>query len=708
MARTSFDLTPSVAGLARVFPGDVSAYELAHRLIASHSGYPGHDVLPELDRVPPDAICKPVDAWIAAVSPLFESSVKLLHGQLLVVGLALVDVDLGERLARRGVLSALVEAIHELPEAFTETGRDYLAAVSQPRDDGVPILGDRPTDIDQLGRAFFAEVLAGRLRFAREPRGDAATPDRPSRGRRKGGPAEGSFLVHIDGPWGAGKTSVLRLLSGQLRAGDPASGAEPWVVVWFNAWQHQRVAPPWWWLMTAVYRQSLAELWRLGDRRVFVLLAQDLGWRLRHGWMAYVLLPVAVVLVWFVWTTEFFGLTDFADKDALEIVEFIGSTLATVTGLALSVWGILRGVNRWLLFGSARGADTVLKRGHDPMEVVMRRYSHLVRSIRRPVAVLIDDLDRCQAPYVVELLEGIQTLFIEEPVTYVVAADKRWLSDSYAKIYKDFVSRADEPGRPLGYMFLEKTFQLSLRVPHLSRTVRTDYWLGLLRRTGAASVAAGDAEGFWKALGRMVGLGRAVTGPQDDDRARAAQAADAAVKDARSEDEVTAKVRELEGDVSLEAEELRKAAVRKLKEPEIERRTAHTLEGFAELLEDNPRAMKRFLNTYGVERDLQIRKGRSIGTLTRKRLALWTVMTLRWPLLTDLLARNPRAIAYLGNGADPKEVGEDVSALLDDPEVEALLESQEPSVRLTEESLRYILDLELRAGRETKRARAGP
>src|SRR3712207_7942290 len=39
----------------------------------------------------------------------------------------------------------------------------------------------------------------------------------------------------------------------------------------------------------------------------------------------------------------------------------------------------------------------------------------------------VDDLDRCQSSYVIRLLEGIQTLFSDPRVMYVISADRRWL-----------------------------------------------------------------------------------------------------------------------------------------------------------------------------------------------------------------------------------------------------------------------------------------
>ena len=83
---------------------------------------------------------------------------------------------------------------------------------------------------------------------------------------------------------------------------------------------------------------------------------------------------------------------------------------------------------------------------------------------------MIDNLDRCRAAYVVELLEGIQTL-LRQPhahgdlpeVAFIVAAQRGWLCDSYISVYDDFESAVHEPGRPFGLTFVDKIFDFSVR-----------------------------------------------------------------------------------------------------------------------------------------------------------------------------------------------------------------------------------------------------
>jgi hypothetical protein len=63
----------------------------------------------------------------------------------------------------------------------------------------MPTQADDPAKIDELGRRPFAQVLRARID---EVWGD----DSPGSSKLRGG-----FMMHIDGPWGSGKTSLLNL-----------------------------------------------------------------------------------------------------------------------------------------------------------------------------------------------------------------------------------------------------------------------------------------------------------------------------------------------------------------------------------------------------------------------------------------------------------------------------------------------------------------
>jgi KAP-like P-loop domain-containing protein len=143
--------------------------------------------------------------------------------------------------------------------------------------------------------------------------------------------------------------------------------------------------------------------------------------------------------------------------------------------------GALLAFSRSLLFGSATAAQAYMDARSDPLGPIIALFEKLVGAIERPVVVFIDDLDRCDGTYVIALLEGIQTLFRTRRVTYVIAADRKWICSCFEKRYADFSKTIGEPGRPLRYLFLDKVFQVSASVPRVSAQMQESYWQSLLR-----------------------------------------------------------------------------------------------------------------------------------------------------------------------------------------------------------------------------------
>jgi hypothetical protein len=119
------------------------------------------------------------------------------------------------------------------------------------------------------------------------------------------------------------------------------------------------------------------------------------------------------------------------------------------------------------------------------MDRVAEQFSWLVGKEGRPIAYFVDDIDRCQAADVVELLESVQTLVRDAGGGYpghtsddvispcfVVAGDGAWIRKAFEERYDEFTDQIAEPGKSLGYLFLAKFFQLRLPVPRPGRRRR--------------------------------------------------------------------------------------------------------------------------------------------------------------------------------------------------------------------------------------------
>ena len=476
------------------------------------------------------------------------------------------------------------------------------------------------------------------------------------------------LLIQVDGP---GRTQLLTKLEHKLdpvapgrgaaeSASPPANGKParpPWTAVSFDAWKYQRLAPPWWWLMNALDKQIRARSRRLGRWQWLRQRSQDVGWRLVHlGMDLRWVLPGAlfVLLGWLLWEETM--------VPALGWLVGAAGGIAALVALLASIGNALR---RHLLAESPRGTNALL-RSSDPMGDLLRRYSFLVRSAGTPIIVLIDNLDRCRAEYVVEMLEGIQTLLRNPRVSkrwslrrgsraeecpfiaFVVAADRGWLCDSYLHVYKEFEATTREPGRPFGLVFLDKIFDVALRIPTVPAT------------TGASVSSRGDE--------------RADPDP---------------FLDCTDELQVRARLRAAEharapqgngsGEVPPPVPALRRQAVMQLAEIELNppdsgqrsqsRDTARQLDQLLAELDPGPAVQRQLAAAYCVKRSTQLLAGHAVDADEHAiyRLALWTILDLKWPLLASHLRRRPQDLEHLGKETTPTGIEADLELVLAEP-----------------------------------------
>jgi tetratricopeptide (TPR) repeat protein len=492
-------------------------------------------------------------------------------------------------------------------------------------------VSDSPASHDLLGRQPLARALATRLRRLQleEP--------------------HTSFLIHVDGPWGAGKSTLLKFLRADLE--------RDWLIVGFDAWRQSSIGPAWWALLAAL-RHDLARSLRLPAR--FWLRLAEAWIRVRRAGAPY-LLALSLLLVAAAGVFLLLRPRQLDSKATTDLAKTVTAILSAVGTL----WAGALVAGRFLLWDSARGARVFEQSNSNPMQEVADHFAWLLRHVKRPVVFLIDDLDRCAEGYVVELLDAVQTLLRDAPkrvlredtrgfeTYFVVAADGAWIRTSYEVAYQTFAASVGEPGRPLGHLFLDKLFQLTVPVPTISANAQHAYLQALLHTKSASAGPAAHVE--------AVAVRRSVEAATSE--AEVVEALQQASPSARR----------------LAAED----AVSRLSDPEVETATEHALQRFAPLIDPNPRSMKRFLNSYSMLRAVRTLEG---NTVASEPLALWTILQTRWPSLADYLRRHPEAIEHAGDSQRANTVPEHLQPLLDLPEFQRLLTFG--SVKLTAELVR--------------------
>jgi Cdc6-like AAA superfamily ATPase len=669
---------------------EVTASQIVTRLLRLHENYAkgrGESI-----RLSTDSSIihrRPATEWIENVGALYKQlptkrDGTYLNGRLVILGLSILDWDVAKELSK-DFLESLSDEVKDEDRVkggfislLTPNAKESWDLMldhlnHRQKVDSVPNYLDRPTKTDELSRKAFAQIMARRIRImhdeqikANDNGVEANDKDSSIQGGRDRGPEvkkpEGAFTVLIHGPWGSGKSSLLNFLSDELKREE---GAYQWVVVNFNAWQYQRLGRPWWWLMNAVFQQGAEQLSHIDLWRSRVFRFKEYWWRsIRAAWSPYLLSLFAVAVIF--WLINFFGLLDIglghtvtgSSKNQLQAVSDAAKSVSTILAAITAVWGLIFGLSRTFLQGSAQAATNFIESTRDPMGDITKHFNDLVTSMNQPVAIFIDDVDRCQDSYVVELLEGIQTLFSEAPVTYVIAADQRWISASYEKAYGTFTSTVEEPGRPLRYLFLEKVFHLSTAVPAMSPTTQDAYWQRLIRIDQTQSQRA-----------------------QRTDWAEVEQA----VQKLDHEKDMLEYARGFSKDADpLKEQYVRELVARRLADPKVATRTEHALRKFAPLLEPNPRAMKRLVNAYGVQRAIAMLVGENI---VMEQLAQWTIMVLRWPILAEYLAEHPEMAEHIGTPLQDK-VPERLRELFQDEEVRNVIEGKVIGMQLDEKAIR--------------------
>lgn len=456
-----------------------------------------------------------------------------------------------------------------------------------------------------------------------------------------------AFMMHLDGPWGTGKSTVLNFVRAKLRK-------KGWLVVDFNAWKLQRLDPAWWTVITQIQKASLEQAPSLEERDRLWLVSQFS--RLRFVGLPLLLgsllLAVAISL----------GLLKFtADKS-----EAFKTLAAIITAL-----GGLFAFSRTLLFGQSKALQSFEALQSDPYRPIMAHFEFLVESINRPIIVLIDDLDRCSGDYVVALIENIQTMLRGEPIVYLVAADRQWIRTSFERKYEDFQGQAPDPGRPLGYLFLEKIFQVSTSLPTMSTTLKQRYWSGLIAGPRGAAT------------------------PADAPPAEAAPD-EAEVKLAVDELLTHNSHAGLQNAIKAQPNEqvrrrMKRAAAEHLASPIVQQRTESRLARYPELMDANPRAMKRLLSAVTMTGARMMTEERDV---TLEQIARWAALELRWPLLAMRVAKYPGLLRSGSKKSLVAPIGPpdpELDALLTGDAVQAVLGLNEVPGRLDREALHKLL-----------------
>ena len=215
---------------------------------------------------------------------------------------------------------------------------------------------DEPWQDDTLDRAQIAEKLANLFRDQRDP-----------------------FVISIDGPWGTGKTFLLKRWQKELEN-------KGFRVIYFNAWEDDFCDDP---LLSII--GQLSDHFKKGNLKK---LADEMG-------------KIAIPLL---------------KKNAL-------SVLNRATGLTFEVDLNERSLLKE--YRDQRQTKTELKNHLTKMSAAV------VQETNHPLVFIIDELDRCRPTFAIELLERVKHICDVPDMVFVFGINRDELCKSLQSVYGD-------------------------------------------------------------------------------------------------------------------------------------------------------------------------------------------------------------------------------------------------------------------------------
>jgi KAP family P-loop domain len=535
------------------------------------------------------------------------------------------------------------------------------------------------------------------------------------------------LTIALSAPWGAGKTSVARMMERDLAERVvERSGSGRRIVCHFNAWEHDD-APH----LGAALAARVARVashrrrrWRrlLQPLPTAMLDPRERWWRVvRLGLIAALL---AAALAAFPPTRE-------VAEDRLGL----GSATAGVFGivcLAAALWGLVhRAARNAAKFVDDPGSEAA--RGS--IKEVKDQLGELIEQSTRGgrMVIVIDDLDRCPAERAVEVFEVASQLLAHDGVVTVLLADMRSLSKAASRAYG-----ADAGDAEVGRQYLEKLVQLELDLPppateDMRLLLGNERPFGAPRETEKKEDEEVEERSGAERIGtRVAWIGAAVTavsfsvetltglGPNDaltsgifigaavgavamiwgglyvsldrHRRRRVAERVQTALKDnpdsiSGDPEESESLLREAAGTERFESLARRVAeSVRTVESPEVE-----AVEAFIKRYPPRfPRGAKRMLNharlLTKIAREREMFGGEP--ELTPAHLGKWIVIGERWPAFAEQVTQDPRMIERFEN---PRKVDPTIESVGDEwGELEVLLKGEEPNLAGVIERLIYF------------------
>lgn len=469
------------------------------------------------------------------------------------------------------------------------------------------------------------------------------------------------LAIGITARWGQGKTSFMRMLDSELKK--HRSTKIRFVTSWFNPWLYSEPEQVW----NAFLSNATSCITKaLPPWNRFVFQAKRFKHNLRSRvgfgfrfWFGFLTILLMFVLFFYAIISPIGGAA-MLDVTAKVVGKGTAEKLAEQPGLPT----LLR------LFGACFLASVFYSRVVQKLDLglieylqkkdftvkagALAQFQHEMEFLAAAVpddlrvVIFIDDLDRCEKDILMEIISSLQVLTVSSKCYFVLGLDlaivARQIEDS---VLAQALEETDEKQHAFqhgsGFRFLEKVIQARLSVPPYDKENITEMVKKLLPETLEGGVDAGGGTDQGEAV------------HQDGGK----KEPDGVLKTAKQAIGLGKKLEQV-----VDAPEIRAALMK------------YGPEYF-----DNPRSLKRFMNSFRMHAHLATIVDNKVST---DLLARYFVLAECWPGLLDYFRRNPDRLTDYGifvtesanQGTGPNE--EDVVKKLLEGKAGKLLSAEKP------------------------------
>jgi len=361
-------------------------------------------------------------------------------------------------------------------------------------------------------------------------------------------------------------------------------------------------------------------------------------------------------------------------NSSTDLIKYFQGLFAFVMAGGAAVWAFVSASSKSLAPGTPDAAKNYSMGSGDPLKRLRKHFSKIMRRVHRPVLVVIDDLDRCDAKFVVELVRGMQTVFKSRRVVYLLLGDRDWIEQCFADVHKAMKGIDVGPEHEFGSRFVEKAIQFSFVLPEINPADRERYLRGVL---GLSESAALNGEG---------------ANPQYQELQKSLEEGMSAVRDSVSVTEKNRLADDLKQQLKTSFAELpnlevlvdrqvdREVVLSSAASESSTRQTRHLLQGLSVVMPPNPRQIKRIINTITlVEGIAQMQEGVRKGDAKWKQMTLWIILMIEWPKTWYTLSTDPELekLKASSGGDDNTLISKILSVQSDDPMAKKIRQNQQ-------------------------------